>query len=65
MAIDSAVQLPKTAVPGREVAELARFYKDATWTGRIQAGGMGPGSPEMVANGSARIDVGACGLRPL
>ena len=54
MAIDFTAQLPKTAIPGREVAALAPFYKDATWTGRIQAGGMGPGSPEMLANGSAR-----------
>jgi hypothetical protein len=36
------------------MAALAPFYRDATWTGTIQAGGMGPGSPEMTGSGSAR-----------
>jgi Protein of unknown function (DUF1579) len=35
------------------MAALARFYRDATWTGRIRAGGMGPGTPEMIGEGRA------------
>jgi hypothetical protein len=54
MAIDDSTQLPRSAVPGPEMAALAPFYRDATWTGRIRAGGMGPGSPEMTGRGSAR-----------
>ena len=53
MTSQSTIQLPKTAVPGPEMAALEPFYKDATWTGRIQAGGMGPGSPEMIGKGRA------------
>jgi hypothetical protein len=30
---------------------LSRFFPDVTWTGRIDAGGMGPGSPGMTATG--------------
>jgi hypothetical protein len=53
METTTTVQLPKTATPGPEVAALARFYRNATWTGVIEAGGMGPGSPEMIGKGSA------------
>lgn len=37
--------------PGPEVAALERFYRDVTWTGTIEANGMGPGSPLMTAQG--------------
>jgi hypothetical protein len=53
MTSQTRIQLPKTAVPGPQVAALAPFYEDATWTGRIQPDGMGPGSPEMIGRGSA------------
>jgi Protein of unknown function (DUF1579) len=45
----SAVRRPIT--PGREMAALTRFFPDVTWTGTINAGGMGSGSPEMTAIG--------------
>jgi hypothetical protein len=32
--------------------ELARFFRDVSWTGTIVEGGMGPGTPEMTASGS-------------
>ena len=44
-----SVRLPITAGP--EMTALARFFPDVTWTGSINSGGMGPGSPEMTANG--------------
>jgi len=40
--------------PGQEMAALLRFHRDVTWTGTIAAGGMGPGTPEMRAEGSGR-----------
>jgi hypothetical protein len=43
--------VPKPITPGPEMAALARFHTDVTWTGTIQAGGMGPGTPAMTANG--------------
>jgi hypothetical protein len=43
------VQRPVRA--GTEMAELARFLTDVTWTGMIEPGGMGPGSPPMTAIG--------------
>ena len=43
MAIDAAVgQVPRPITPGPEMAALARFHTDVTWTGAIQVGGMGP-----------------------
>jgi Protein of unknown function (DUF1579) len=54
MTTEDPIQLPRTAVAGPEMAALAAFYKDATWTGTIQAGGMGPGSPAMTGRGEAR-----------
>jgi Protein of unknown function (DUF1579) len=54
MAASSATVLPQSAEPGTEMVALARFYQDWTWTGTIEAGGMGPGSPEMSGTGSAR-----------
>jgi hypothetical protein len=43
--------VPKPITPGPEMAALARFHTDVTWTGSIQAGGMGPGIPAMTAVG--------------
>jgi hypothetical protein len=37
--------------PGPERAALSRFYPDVTWTGSVEPGGMGPGSPAMTARG--------------
>jgi len=53
MAIETRTPLPHSAVAGPEMAALAPFYRDWTWTGTIQAGGMGPGSPEMQGSGRA------------
>jgi Protein of unknown function (DUF1579) len=44
-------QVPKPITPGSEMEALARFHTDVTWTGTIQAGGMGPGTPAMTAVG--------------
>jgi hypothetical protein len=46
--------LPTSARVGPEMAALAPFYRDWRWTGSIEAGGMGPGSPAMSGVGSAR-----------
>jgi hypothetical protein len=43
---------PIVAEPEREV--LARFCRDMTWTGIVEAGGLGPGTPAMTARGSGR-----------
>jgi hypothetical protein len=43
--------LPGPRVPGQEMRALAPFYLDVTWTGTIEPGGMGPGSPPMTARG--------------
>ncbi len=43
--------LPRPRTPGPEMRALAPFYLDVTWTGTIEAGGMGPGSPAMTGNG--------------
>src|SRR4051794_24056937 len=53
MATATQVQLPRSAVPGAEMSDLGRFYRDWTWTGTIESGGMGPGSPEMTGTGKA------------
>ncbi len=62
MAIDTAVQLPKSAQPGPEIAALAPFYRDWTWSGTIREGGMGPGSPEMSGVGRATCRLIQSGL---
>jgi hypothetical protein len=49
-----ATTLPRSAEIGPEVSALAPFYRDWRWTGLIEAGGMGPGSPAMTGIGSAR-----------
>jgi hypothetical protein len=45
------VQIPKPIEPGPEMEALARFHSNVTWTGTIEEGGMGPGSPAMTALG--------------
>jgi hypothetical protein len=37
--------------PGPETAALARFHWDCEWTGTVEPGMMGPGSPRMSAVG--------------
>lgn len=44
-------KVPKPIAPGPEMAALARFHIDVTWTGTISEGGMGPGTPAMTAVG--------------
>ena len=44
-------KVPKPITPGPEMAALAGFHTDVTWTGTIKAGGMGPGTPAMTAVG--------------
>lgn len=39
---------------GPEMEALRRFHPDVTWTGVIEPGGMGPGSPPMTATGHGR-----------
>jgi hypothetical protein len=69
MTTQTAPPLPRSAVPGPEMAALAPFYRDWVWSGTIEAGGMGPGSPEMTGIGRAtcrRIQYGlwyACDFR--
>jgi hypothetical protein len=47
------IPLPRSAAAGQEMVALAPFYRDWRWTGTIEAGGMGPGSPLMTGEGSA------------
>jgi Protein of unknown function (DUF1579) len=54
--------LPTSAQPGAEMAALARFYRDSTWTGTIEAGGMGPGTPLMTGTGRASCRLAQDGL---
>jgi hypothetical protein len=51
---DLAPQVPRPTDVGPEMAALGRFFPDATWTGRIMPGGMGPGAPAMTAEGEGR-----------
>ena len=53
MTVETTTAIPRSAEPSPEVAALAPFYRDWTWTGTIEAGGMGPGSPEMSGIGRA------------
>ena len=50
----ATVAIPRSAKAGPEAAALAPFYRDWDWSGTIEAGGMGPGSPEMIGKGRAR-----------
>ena len=49
---EDLAQVPMPITPGAEMVALARFHRDTTWTGTIEAGGMRPGTPEMTATGS-------------
>lgn len=53
MTMETGPALPQRASPGPEMAALAPFYRAWRWTGSIEAGGMGPGSPEMIGAGRA------------
>jgi len=48
---ETALRVPRPISPGPEMAALARFFPDVTWTGAIAEGGMGPGTPPMNARG--------------
>jgi hypothetical protein len=50
---DAAVPQPVGVEP--EMAALARFYRDVTWTGTIHEGGMGPGTPAMTGVGRGKV----------
>jgi hypothetical protein len=62
MTIETAPQLPHSAVAGPEMAVLAPFYRDWSWTGTIEAGGMGSESPEMRGVGRAVCRLAQDGL---
>jgi hypothetical protein len=53
MTIEAPINIPRSAEPGPEIAALAPFYRNWSWTGTIEANGMGPGSPEMSGVGRA------------
>ena len=53
MVVETPLVIPASARAGTEMAALAPFYQDWVWTGRIEAGGMGPGSPAMSGVGRA------------
>jgi hypothetical protein len=44
----------EAAKPGPETAALKPFTTNATWTGVMKAGAMGPGSPEMPTKGKVK-----------
>ncbi|MGW1342666.1 DUF1579 family protein [Kribbella sp. NPDC002412] len=44
-------QVPRPLQAGPEMAALARFHRDVTWTGTIRPEVFGPGSPELTATG--------------
>ena len=50
--------VPKPITPGPEMAGLARFHTDVTWTGTIQPGGMGPDTLAMTAVWRNEMSVG-------
>jgi hypothetical protein len=51
---ESLAVIPRPTGAGREMTALARFHRDVTWTGVIEEGAMGPGSPAMTATGWGR-----------
>jgi hypothetical protein len=52
MATKTEVALvPRPIAAGAEMEALRRFHIDATWTGTISEGGMGPDTPAMTAVG--------------
>jgi len=50
MAIQTEM-IPMPLEAGAEMAALARFHRDVTWTGTIEPNAFGPGSPPMTAVG--------------
>jgi hypothetical protein len=51
---DSGIALiPRPTIAGDETAALRRFHRDVTWSGAIEEGGMGPGTPAQKAYGKA------------
>ncbi|MEU6379790.1 DUF1579 family protein [Streptomyces sp. NPDC046909] len=44
-------RIPQPIAVGPEMDVLARFCRDMTWTGIVEADGMGPGTPAMTARG--------------
>lgn len=51
MVTATTANVPKPITPGREMEELGRFHVDVIWKGTISEGGMGPGTPAMIATG--------------
>ncbi len=47
---------PRIVKPGPGTKVLSRFLTNGTWTGTVEAGGMGPGSPEMEGRGKAKCE---------
>jgi hypothetical protein len=45
--------IPRPVVAGEETEALGRFLRDVTWSGGIEEGGMGPGTPAQTATGKA------------
>lgn len=45
--------IPRPVEAGEEMEALKRFHRDVTWQGRIEEGGMGPGTPAQTATGKA------------
>ncbi|WP_406047147.1 DUF1579 family protein [Kribbella sp. NBC_00889] len=54
MTSTSSTGVPLPLQAGDEMGRLARFHRDVSWTGTIQAGAMGPRSPAMTATGTGR-----------
>ena len=55
MGASVAAAVPQPVGVGPEMAALARFYRDVTWTGAIHEGGMGPGTPAMTGVGRGKV----------
>jgi Protein of unknown function (DUF1579) len=51
--LETVSAIPRPVEPGEETALLAKFHPNGTWRGVIHPGGMGPGTPQQVAIGSA------------
>jgi len=49
--------IPRPIAARSEMAALARFHVDCVWTGTIEEGGMGAGSPRMLATGGGRHEL--------
>ncbi len=47
---------PNLPKPGPQVKELSKFHANGSGVGKVVANGMGPGSPEMDANGRATCE---------